>query len=62
MKLEIFAHNITVTECEDAPGVFMISGKDWESQPFDLYIREDEAKSVHFQLGYQIYDKDDDDV
>ena len=58
MKLEIFAHDISVTECDDAPGVFMVQGKDWESQPFDLYLREDEAKSLLVQLGFQVYEKD----
>lgn len=55
---EIFAHDTFVTEDFEAPGVYIIGGKDWEGRPFHLYLREDEAKSVLVQLGYQVYEKE----
>lgn len=56
--IEIFAHGVTVSQAPDADEVYLIQGKDWESQPFDLYLNEEEARSLLVQLGFQVYDRD----
>jgi len=58
--IEIFAHDLSVSVCEDegANGVLIIRGKDWESNPFELYVNDDEARSLSVQLGYQIYERE----
>lgn len=58
---EIYAHNINVrrhTEEELDSPLYVVNGRDWEGVEFDLYLREDEAKSLLIQLGYQVYEYD----
>lgn len=50
--IEIFSHDLSVRGDDDAPGVFIISGKDWENEPFNLYVREEEAKNLIWQLTF----------
>lgn len=57
-SIEIFAHGITVSQAPDADDIYLVQGKDWEGNPFDLYLNDDEAKSLLVQLGYQVYDRD----
>lgn len=52
--IEIFSHNLTVKPDEEAEDVLVISGKGWEGDPFALYIRRDEAKSLLWQLNFYV--------
>lgn len=52
MPIEIFSHDVSIRGDDEAEGVFIISGKGWEGEPFNLYIREDEAKSLLWQLSF----------
>lgn len=60
MLTEIFAHDVFATiyddpECEG--NVFIVGGKDFDSQPFELYLTLEEAQSLLVQLGYQVYER-----
>lgn len=50
--IEIFSHDLSVRGDDDAEGVYIISGKGWENEPFNLYINEDEAKNLLWQLNF----------
>lgn len=52
IPIEIFSHDVSIRGDDEAEGVFIISGKGWEGEPFNLYIREDEAKSLLWQLSF----------
>lgn len=49
---EIFAHGLCVHPCEDAPEVTVIEGKDWEGQPFSLYLNQEEVSALLVQLSF----------
>lgn len=56
---EIYAHNISVRRHivdEPTAPLFVVNGRDWEGAEFDLWLREDEARSLLVQLGYQVYE------
>jgi hypothetical protein len=50
--IEIFSHDVSFNADEDAEGVFIISGKGWENEPFKLYVKEEEAKNLIWQMSY----------
>lgn len=50
--LEIFSHDLSVRGDDDAEGVLIISGKDWENEPFNLYVNEEGAKTLLWQLSF----------
>lgn len=52
MPLEIFSHDLSVSADDEAEGVFIISGKGWEGEPFKLYVRREEALNLVWQLGF----------
>lgn len=52
--MEIFAHGLCAYPCEDEPEVTVIAGKDWEGQPFKVYLNPEEAQSLLVQLGFHI--------
>lgn len=52
MTIEIFSHDLSVRGDDDAPGVFIITGKGWENEPFHLYINEEGAQALLWQLGF----------
>jgi hypothetical protein len=52
--IEIFSHDLSVRGDDDAPGVYTISGKGWENEPFILYLNEEEAKNLIWQLIFFI--------
>ncbi len=54
--VEIFAHGIVVTQAPDAEEVYVVSGKGWEGEPFKLFLTEDEAKSLHLEMGFLLYE------
>lgn len=58
---EIYAHNLNVRLHEepelDTP-LYVVNGRDWEGIAFDIYLREDEAKALVVQLGFQIYERE----
>lgn len=39
---------------EDTEGVFIISGKSWEGESFKMYLTEEEAKNLIWQMTYYI--------
>lgn len=49
---EIFAHGVFVTEDPEAEGIYIVQGKDWENQPFSLYLNSEEAAALLVQLGF----------
>lgn len=51
-ELEIFSHDLSVRADDEAEGVYIISGKGWEGEPFKLYVREEEAKNLVWQLSF----------
>lgn len=56
--MEIYAHGVVARiheEPELETPLFVIEGKDWEGNPFSVFLREDEAKSLLTQLGYLCY-------
>jgi len=52
---DIFAHGIKVSIDPNAD-VFIVSGKGWEEEVFNLYLTREEAASLIAQLGYQVYE------
>lgn len=52
--IEIFSHNISFNEDGETNGVYFISGKDWENEPFNLYLRDEDAKNLIWQMSYYI--------
>jgi hypothetical protein len=50
--IEIFAHGISVHPCEDAESVLIVSGKGWEGEPFNLYLNEEAAAELLWQLSF----------
>lgn len=52
--IEIFAHGVHVTQCDDAESVLVIGGKGWEGEPFTLYLNEEEVSSLLVQLSYYV--------
>lgn len=50
--IEIFSHDLSVRGDDDTPGVFIISGKGWEEEPFNLYVDEEGAKTLIWQLSF----------
>lgn len=53
--MEIFAHDLSLSECEDVNDVYILRGKDWEGQPFSVYINQIEARSILTQLTYYVF-------
>lgn len=51
---EIFSHDVSVGVAEDTEDVFFIQGKDWEGNPFRLYLRKEEAETVLWQLNFVV--------
>lgn len=49
---EIFSHDLSVRADEEAEGVLIISGKGWEGEPFKLYLKTDEARTLLWQLNF----------
>lgn len=50
--IEIFSHDLSVRGDDDTEGVYILTGKGWENEPFHLYIREDEARNLLWQLAF----------
>lgn len=50
--IEIFSQDLSVKVDEEADGVYIISGKGWENEPFSLYVNEDEARVLLWQLNF----------
>jgi hypothetical protein len=55
-EIEIFSHDLSVRGDETAPGVYIISGKDWENKSFNLYINEEDARNILWQLSFFVDD------
>ena len=56
MAIEIFSHGVTVKADEDAEGIYIISGRGWENEPFSLYVNEEEARNLLWQLSFFVDD------
>lgn len=52
--IEIFSHDTSFAADEDENGVFIISGKGWEGEPFKLYLKEDDIKNLMWQMSYYV--------
>lgn len=52
--VEIFSYDLTFSADEEAEGVYIISGKNWEGEPFKLYLREDDANNLMWQIPFYI--------
>lgn len=52
--IEIFSHDLSFDLDEDTEGVFIISGKGWEGEPFKVYLKEEEAKNLIWQMTYYV--------
>lgn len=50
--IEIFSHNLSVRADEEAEGILIISGNGWEGEPFQLYVKTEEAKNLLWQLNF----------
>lgn len=53
--ITIFSHDVTVKVEEEIggePPVYIIVGKGWENEPFELYLSEAEAKNILWQLNF----------
>jgi hypothetical protein len=50
--IEIFSHGLSVRGDDDEPNVLIISGKGWENEEFKVYINEEEAKTLQWQLNF----------
>lgn len=55
--IEIFSHDVSVRVDEDTQNVFVISGKGWEDEPFELYVGIEEAKTILWQLSFFVEDQ-----
>ena len=57
---EFFAHNVSVIpsneEEQGTSELFILTGKDWDNNPFKLWLNENEAKVLSVQLGYLLYE------
>lgn len=52
--IEIFSHDLSFTADEDSEGIFIINGKGWEGEPFKLYLKEEEARNLIWQMTYYV--------
>lgn len=50
--IEIFSHNISFKPDDDAEGIFIMSGYGWEKEPFQVYLKEEEAKNLIWQMSF----------
>lgn len=50
--IEIFSHDLSFAPDEDTEEVFVLSGKGWEGEPFKLYLKEEDAKNLIWQIGF----------
>lgn len=57
---QFFAHDLSVHPYKDPENdyeftsLLIVSGKGWEGDKFEIWLNEDEAKSLMIQLGYYI--------
>lgn len=54
LMIEIFSHDLSFKPDEETEGIFIISGFDWENEPFHLYLKENEAKNLIWQMTYYV--------
>lgn len=54
--IEIFCHGISVRGDDDTEGIYIISGKGWENEPFELYLNKEEAQTLIWQLSFFVDD------
>lgn len=52
--IKIFSHDISFNVDKDTEGVFIISGKDWENEPFKLYLKEEAVRDLIWQMTYYV--------
>ena len=57
--ITIFSNNMSVSPDPEAEGILIISGRGWENEPFELYIREEEAATLLWQLGFYVSNKEE---
>lgn len=52
--IEIFSHGVSFSADEDTEGVFVITGKGWENEPFKLYLKAEDARNLIWQMTYYV--------
>lgn len=52
--IEIYSHDISFSQDEEAEDVYVITGKGWEGEPFKLYMKYDDARDLIWQMTYYI--------
>ena len=54
--VELFVHDLSVRAAVDTEDVYVINGKDWNGNPFKIFINEYEAKTLLWQLNFFVSD------
>lgn len=58
---EVYAHDMYADIYdEDEATLYVVAGKDWDEAPFKIFMTKEEASSLIVQLGYQVYERNDD--
>ena len=57
--IEIFSHDLSVSPDPDASEVLIISGRGWENEPFELYLKKEMAVDLIWQMSYYIHSPED---
>lgn len=52
--IEIFSHGISVKPDPDAEGILVVAGFGWENEPFNLYLNEEAAADLLWQLNFYV--------
>lgn len=50
--IEIFAHDVSVRVDEETEGIYIIKGKGWEEEPFQVYVNQEELNNLLWQLSF----------
>lgn len=49
---EIYAHGISVSSDSEEEGILRVSGFGWDNEPFTIFLREDAAEDLLWQLNF----------
>lgn len=55
--IEVFAHGISVSQSTEEDGtteLLIINGKGWEEESFRIWLNEEEAKTLLWQLNFYV--------
>lgn len=54
--IDIFSHDVSVKVDPEAEDIYIISGKTWENEAFNLYVNQEEARNIVWQLNFFLED------